>query len=805
MKHLRIIGKWLAILLALLVLISAIIVALEVRVDLSALKLPMEAAARQILGREVRLQGRVSLTPTLWPVVEIENVEIDNPPNWKGGVFARAGRLRLKLGLMPLLRGKIHVEHILGDTVTANLANNPQGVANWRFIGESDQPKALETPAKEEPYIELHAVDNIELNDIKLSYRDQKLEQQFQLELDELRGKLPWGQDFVFNLRGRFQGAPFRVALKGGGMSVTKDMDQSWPVSLDAEIAGTPVKMEGELPPGDATGVEASMEVGAVDFGALLSWLGMIEGVEATAEGLSLSVVLQGESLTELLSRSTLEMSLHKATWILEDVNSSYRLPIQVPSGRFLANPQEPLKLEIDGRLGQSAVSIVITGAQLADYLEKGVELPIVVDIATADAQMRLESMAKRPLNLLDLGFAMNLKGKSLGRLNQLTGLDLPPLGPYALSGRFALEQDGYHLRGLRIDVRDSVMSGDLSYLTASQPPRLEVALKSERLRIDDFDLGDWSPETDPTGPDAGSDSKRGSEGAVELLSQEFLNGRDANVTLEVEQVLSGNDKLGSGMLEMKLANGRLLLEPLEINLPGGSAWLSFLYHPRANETEVHLQSRVDKFDYGILARRIQGDSPVGGRIGLDIDLSARVTGLEQLLQNSSGHFDFGIWPKGLDAALFDLWAVNLMTSVMGRVDGNKGSEVNCVILRLDMKDGIMADRLVYADTTNMSVAGKLEADFRKRKVQVRAVPKAKRPEFFSLATPVGMKGSFDDFKVRINPVELTGTLFTFITSPLHVPIRRVLGESVPTEDGREACRLAWESDGKPSESSPAQ
>ena len=34
--------------------------------------------------------------------------------------------------------------------------------------------------------------------------------------------------------------------------------------------------------------------------------------------------------------------------------------------------------------------------------------------------------------------------------------------------------------------------------------------------------------------------------------------------------------------------------------------------------------------------------------------------------------------------------------------------------------------------------------------------------------------------------------MISFITSPLHVPVRRVFREKVPA-DGREACELAWD------------
>ena len=73
----------------------------------------------------------------------------------------------------------------------------------------------------------------------------------------------------------------------------------------------------------------------------------------------------------------------------------------------------------------------------------------------------------------------------------------------------------------------------------------------------------------------------------------------------------------------------------------------------------------------------------------------------------------------------------------------------------------------------------------------MRVKPEAKSAELFALATPVGMSGSFDDFKVKINPVELTGSAISFVTSPLHVPVRKLF-EKEEAADGEKVCAKVW-------------
>jgi hypothetical protein len=102
-----------------------------------------------------------------------------------------------------------------------------------------------------------------------------------------------------------------------------------------------------------------------------------------------------------------------------------------------------------------------------------------------------------------------------------------------------------------------------------------------------------------------------------------------------------------------------------------------------------------------------------------------------------------------------------------------------------------MNEEVIFADTTNMSVEGRATIDFRQRQIDVRAKPKAKDPQMFALATPVGMRGSFEDFGLRINPIAIGRSAVSFVASPVHAPIRKLFKGEVPA-DGVEACARAW-------------
>ena len=73
---------------------------------------------------------------------------------------------------------------------------------------------------------------------------------------------------------------------------------------------------------------------------------------------------------------------------------------------------------------------------------------------------------------------------------------------------------------------------------------------------------------------------------------------------------------------------------------------------------------------------------------------------------------------------------------------------------------------------------------------------------FFSLATPLAVKGTFGDFKMGIQTGGLIGTTIRLITSPFVVPLARILSKGLP-EDGRDVCRMTIGSDNRPVEPLP--
>jgi len=199
----------------------------------------------------------------------------------------------------------------------------------------------------------------------------------------------------------------------------------------------------------------------------------------------------------------------------------------------------------------------------------------------------------------------------------------------------------------------------------------------------------------------------------------------------------------------------------------------------------------VENFDFGVLTRLSDPESKVGGTLNLDIDVSAAASN-SNIMSGANGYFDISGQPENFRSDLIDLWAVNLLSAVVASSDEDENiSEINCLIGRFSLTDGVMTAEHLAADTSKIRICGEGEIRFSDNSFDLVATPKAKRPEFFSLAAPLAVKGEFDDFRIGMKAGVLTlgNTAVRFAASPITTPVKRLFRDDLP-EDGADICML---------------
>ncbi len=563
-----------------------------------------------------------------------------------------------------------------------------------------------------------------------------------------------------------------------------------------ATFAGTPfggtvaLDLRGETPEAALT-----MAAGNVDVGRLLRALGIAEDLEASVGQLEVELTGRGSRLAEMLERSSFAARLQGGRLRLRGPQRREIADIRLAEAAAAAEPGRPVAVRLDGSLDDVPIAIRIASGALADFARDAKHLPFSLTAESAGARLALDGRVTLPVREATADLKLLVSGDRLDSLARLTGARLPPWGPWSIAGPLRITATAYEVPDLAATVGASRLTGEGRLELGGAKPRLDLRVKAPRLQLDDFELAGWSAFDAP--PTAGASAadlealrakvKDAAAQTEALASARVLRRLDGYLDVEVSEVRSGADRLGSGWLRLQLENGRLFLGPAEVNTPGGTARFSGAYEPTERDVHVALGAYVERFDYGILARRVRPDAGAEGLFSLELELAGRAPSLSALMAHASGRIDFAVWPRNLKSGVFDLWAVNVFLALLPEVDPSAESRVNCAFARLDLRDGKLKEDALLIDTSRIRVSGRGGVDFAGDTLAFRFEPRAKTPQPFSLATPVEVTGTLTDFHVGPSPGDLLATVPRFLGSLILAPIEALGVELVP-RDGRDVC-----------------
>lgn len=265
------------------------------------------------------------------------------------------------------------------------------------------------------------------------------------------------------------------------------------------------------------------------------------------------------------------------------------------------------------------------------------------------------------------------------------------------------------------------------------------------------------------------------------------MDSYDAKVQIRLDKVMSGKDLLGSGSLNIDQFNGRLRIDPLQINLPRGGVNLNLPLEPSGTNRHYAMELRIDELDYGVIGRYFKPNSNIKGTVSFNTFIDSISPHHREIMKHGSGFIDVIIIPEKILSGVIDLWAVNLLSYLVPVMNPDKESKVNCAAGRFNIENGVLKHEALLGDTSRIQVKGKVAANFHNNQIEAFLRPIPKRPQFYSLATPITIKGNFSDFKVGAARGGVLGTLIRFATSYIVVPMQWIILNKV-SENGIDDC-----------------
>jgi uncharacterized protein involved in outer membrane biogenesis len=114
-------------------------------IDLNTYKSLIAEKAKAATGRDLTIDGDISLSLLPTPSVSVEGLKFGNAAGGKAANMAELATARIRVALMPLLSGKVKIESIVLEKPVIVLEKLADGRGNWEFAPAADAGAATAT------------------------------------------------------------------------------------------------------------------------------------------------------------------------------------------------------------------------------------------------------------------------------------------------------------------------------------------------------------------------------------------------------------------------------------------------------------------------------------------------------------------------------------------------------------------------------------------------------------------------------------------------------------------------------------
>jgi uncharacterized protein involved in outer membrane biogenesis len=507
---------------------------------------------------------------------------------------------------------------------------------------------------------------------------------------------------------GRLQAAPVQSLSSGGTIRTNLDLDGS------------------RVPP------TASLTVTGrgIDYGRLTQVLGITERVAGKAD-FDIALAGTGRSFQAWLRHLSLSLTTGPTTITIHDPHQRPDLQFEVRKVVAASKEGGPMQTTAEGVFRAQPFTISVSGGTVAGLVMHQGAWPLAVATRTAGASIDLRGELRLPLDGDNFLFQTHLRGDRLKDLDPVLNQQLPALGPYDFTGTLADTKAGYRLTNMDGRIDGSDIHGSLTLLVGGPLWRLNGDLRSETFTLPISDKTAASSPPSQTGaiPDV-------------VIPTNGLREFEMDLGWQINRFVAGTADLGKIAFRAHLENGRLQVAPFHASFLGGFMDGSLSLEASGQVPIVVLKTTIRNLDLGRLLKGLKAAEGVEGAADITLNIDGRGRTLRELLRRANGQAEFIGGPGNIKSRYLNIWSTELVPALLSEAwKPQELAEVNCLIARFGLTEGLARSDAILLDTTRVTVAGIGTVDLAGEYIDVVLTPRPKNPTLISLAHTVRLKG----------------------------------------------------------------
>jgi hypothetical protein len=420
------------------------------------------------------------------------------------------------------------------------------------------------------------------------------------------------------------------------------------------------------------------------------------------------------------------------------------------------------VKWRSNGRFNQDTLSGVGTAGAILSLQASNVRYPVKAEITVGQSKISIDGTLTNPTHASALDVNLKILGASMADLFAFSGVLLPQTPKFSIEGRLAgsIKPGTIHLhyRNFKGKVGSSDLEGTLEYVQQQPRSVLRGDIVSHYLDIADLRPLIGAGSQDEVKNKSGIKQPPDKLLPVSPFKTDRWKTMDAQVQFTGEKIIESKRlPLRHMKVRLRLDDGVLSLAPLDFDIAGGSL-----------KTEVHIDGRKEpaKGEMKVSARGLQlrelfptieAMHASAGQLHGDAALNGSGNSIAALLATSNGSAQAVMTEGSISKFILEAMGLNIGAAVAAKLFNEHQVQVNCMLVDLDAKNGVMQTRTFVIDTKDELIAVNGDVDFANEKIALKIHPQTKGLRLFSLRSPLHVAGTFKkpDIGVDKGPVAL--------------------------------------------------
>jgi AsmA protein len=439
----------------------------------------ISGAVKKATGRDLIIEGDISLSVFPWIAVEIGRTELGNAQGFGDEPFLSFEEARLSVRLLPLLlRREVAVGTASLDSLTVNLQVNKAGVTNWDDLADAGEAKPDEPSDDESASTSAIDIANISVSNASISYSDAQAGSSSSITgLSLATGQIAVGSPFDVDADFTFESKPADIGgvvsisgtfLLGEGMATIAIDNLNVSGSLDGVAAGaTEFNFDARAMKVDTQGQNVTL--GEMDLGIL--------GLSMTADVAPFSYAGDPHPKATLtvheFSLKDLMATLGEEPPETADANALQRVSFSANAAvgsTSIALTEMQLSLDDTNMVGTLSLPLASNGTLLFDLAVDSIVLDHYM-APSSDTDQASESTGDTNVEIpADMIRALNASGKFTMEQATLSGIVFEnlELGLNSAHGKLRLHP-------IAADMFDGAYNGDIRVDASGDEPAISV------------------------------------------------------------------------------------------------------------------------------------------------------------------------------------------------------------------------------------------------------------------------------------------------------------------------------------------